>query len=87
MQLQGQYLDLQRGDLVLVCYLWLHDMGVTCHSSNPLSGGTCEDRVIHCPMPWNHDYTTDDWNAQLLGNSCADNGNAQLLDANPVRAA
>ncbi len=37
--------------------------------------------------PGTHGYTNDDWNVQLLGDSCADNGNAQLLDANPVLVA
>jgi hypothetical protein len=86
MQLQGQYLVL-RGTLCGCATYGSTYMGITCHSSNPLSGGTGADRIIHCPEPWNHGYTKDYWNVQLLGNSCADNGNAQLLDANPVRAA
>ena len=86
MQLQGQYLVL-RGTLCGFATYGSMYMGVTCHSSNPLPRDTCADIIIHCPRPWNHGYTKDDWNVQLLGNSYADNGNAQLLDANPVRAA
>ena len=72
-----------RADGCTVLYIRIR----TGQPSTPLQGDTCADTNLQCPVPWNHGFNEDNGSVQLPGNSCADNGSAQLLDANPVLAA